>query len=159
MGLDAEPPEPPSLRGPGARGEYEAIGAPDEEVDDDYRREELEGFLRDGAWADAFEAWTEYTDLTEAEFGTVTRHDLIDRFDFYWDPGTDEVGYRPPELSEEIRAEVGADDADLIEAELDDLGRVVSEVLENDYLRRDDETFGLFADEETGADYESRDEG
>ncbi|MFB6080845.1 MAG: hypothetical protein ABEJ81_07600 [Haloferacaceae archaeon] len=152
MGLDVEVPDPPSLRGPQTRGAYEAIAGPDEdeEVDDDYRREELATVLDEGAWADAFEEWAAYTDLTDAEFEAAVRRDVIDGFDFYWDPGTDEVGYRAPDLPEEVRAAVG-EDAETIETELDALGRVVSEVLENDYLRRDDETFGLFADEEPGA--------
>ncbi|MEF8842506.1 MAG: hypothetical protein V5A62_12925 [Haloarculaceae archaeon] len=58
------------------------------------------------------------------------------------------MAYRAPILSEdELEA---FDDPDGIGAELDSLGRVVSEVLENDYLRRDENGFGFFADDYTG---------
>jgi hypothetical protein len=52
MTLDVEVPDPPSLRRPQSRGEYEAIDMTDREPTDDHRREELEGFLREGAWQD-----------------------------------------------------------------------------------------------------------
>lgn len=158
MTLDVEVPDPPSLRGPQSREDYEAIAEPDDDPGDDYRREELETFLRDGAWADAFEEWSNGTAISEEEFGTVVRLDLIDEFDFYWDPAADEVGYRAPEISDEARREFERDEVDLVEDELDALGRVVSEMLENDYLLRDDETFGFFADDEPGDEYEFRDE-
>lgn len=158
MALDVEVPDPPSLSGPQTRGEYEAIGAPDEEVEDDYRREELETFLAEGAWGDAFEEWAAHTELGEVEFAHVD-WSVIDGFDFYWDPNTDEVGYRAPTLPDDVRDGVSTEDADLIDAELDSLGRVVTETLENDYLLRDDETWGFFDEEYTGEDYGSRDEG
>lgn len=158
MALDVEVPDPPSLRGPQTRGEYDAVDVQEEDLEDDYRREELETFFAEGAWQDAFEEWVEVTELGEAEFAHVDRT-VIDRFDFYWDPSTDEVGYRAPELSADQRAELSAEDADLIESELDTLGRVVTETLENDYLLRDDEEWGFFAEEYTDEDYGSRDEG
>lgn len=160
MPLDVEVPDPPSLHGPQPRGDYEAIAEPADGSADDYRREELETFLRDGAWADAFAEWAEHTFVSVEEFETVRRFGLLDRFDFYWDPATDEVGYRAPVLPEEARAAFEDDDADAIDAELDSLGRVVSEVLESDYLLRDEETFGFFADDYTGETpgEESRDE-
>jgi hypothetical protein len=58
------------------------------------------------------------------------------------------VGYRAPTLPEDERE--AFDDPDGIEAEIDSLGRVVSEVLENDHLLRDEDEFGFFADEATG---------
>ena len=148
MTLDTEPPDPPSLRGPQSRGEYDAIDTTDEELTDDYRREELRGVLREGAWRDAFEEWAAHTLLTDAEFGTVRELGLLDRLDLYWEPAADEVGYRAPTLSADERE--AFDDPDGIEVELDSLGRVLSEVLENDYLLRDEDEFGFFADDYTG---------
>jgi hypothetical protein len=148
MTLDVEVPDPPSLRGPQSRGEYDAIDTNDEELTDDYRREELRGVLGEGAWRDAFEEWAEHTLLTNAEFGTVRELGLLDRLDLYWEPSDDEVGYRAPTLSADERE--AFDDPDGIEAELDSLGRVLSEVLENDYLLRDEDEFGFFADDYTG---------
>ena len=148
MTLDVEVPDAPSLRGPQSRGEYDAIDATDEELTDDYRREELRGVLEEGAWRDAFEEWAEHTLLTDAEFETVLDRGLFDRLDLYWEPSSGEVGYRAPTLSDDTRE--AFDDPDGVEAELDSLGRVLSEVLENDYLRRDEGEFGFFADDYTG---------
>ncbi|MFB6170470.1 MAG: hypothetical protein ABEJ06_04910 [Haloarculaceae archaeon] len=148
MALDVEVPDPPSLRAPQQRGAYEAIDMTDQEPEDDYRHEELETFLREGAWQDAFEQWAEETYLTASEFETLRERELFDRFDFYWDPAADEVGYRAPTLAAE--GEPAFDDPNGVEAELDTLGRIVSEVLENDYLLRDEETFGFFTEEYTG---------
>lgn len=147
MALDVEIPDPPSLRGPQSRGDYEAIDMTDQEPDDDYRREALETFLEEGAWQDAFGDWTGHTALSVEEFETVRDLGLIDHLDFYWDPTADEVGYRAPSLEGDRRE--AFDDPDGVEAELDSLGRVVSEVLENDYLLRDDDDdeFGFFADD------------
>lgn len=149
MSLDVEIPDPPSLRGPQPHGAYEAIDMTDREIEDDYRREEIESFLEDGAWQDAFEEWAERTDLSAVDFDSIVERGMIEQFDFYWDPTTDDVGYQAPSVPDETRA-VFEDDVDGIEMELDELGRVVSERLENDYLLRDEEGFGFFADEYTG---------
>lgn len=147
MVLDAEVPDPPPLRGPQSRGEYEAIDAT-ERPTDDYRREELEGVLQEGAWRDAFEEWAEHTLLTDGEFERIVELGLLERLDLYWEPATDDVGYRAPTLTEAERE--AFDDPDGIDGELDSLGRVVSEILENDYLVRNEEEFGFFADDYTG---------
>jgi len=154
MTLDVEVPDPPALRGPQSRGEYEAIDMTDERPEDDYRREEVENFLREGAWQDAFEAWAEETFVSEAEFESVRRLGLFQRYDFYWDPATDDVGYRAPTLPADVRREFGDGEADGIDEELDSLGRIVTEVLENDYLLREDETFGFFEEEYKGEPYD-----
>jgi hypothetical protein len=158
MSLDVEPPDPPALRGPQSRGEYDAIDMTEQEVTDDYRREEVAAVLEDGAWADAFEEWSEHTYLSAAEFETARERGLVEQFDFYWDPATDEVGYRSPTVPEWSRD--AFEDPGGVAAELDALGRVVSEVLENDYLRRDENDFGFFDDgTEAGADEDrSRDQ-
>ena len=148
MVLDVEVPDPPSLRGPQSRGAYEAIDMTDQVPTDDYRREELEGALQEGAWQDAFEEWAAHTLLVDAEFERIVELGVIDRFDFYWDPATEEVGYRAPALNGEERE--AFDDPDGVDAELDSLGRVVSESLEDDYLVRDETEFGFFAEEYTG---------
>jgi len=155
MALDVSVPDPPSLHGPQTRGEYEAIDPEIVDTEDDYRREEVEGFLEAGAWQDAFEEWWDRAGVSAEEFGVVEEHGLIDAFDFYWDPASDEVGYRAPTLPDTIRAEF--EDPGEVDMELDSLGRIVSETLENDYLLRDEDEFGFFDDEGQEA-YEDREE-
>lgn len=157
MALDRPIPDPPSLGGHQPREEYEAIDNRDADLGDDYRREELAAILADGAWADAFEEWAAGTGMSEADFEVVVEHGLIDEFDFYWDASTDEVGYRSPTLSEATRDALDPDAVDDVEADLDTLGRVTSEVLENDYLLRDDEQYAFFPDDESENAYGSRD--
>lgn len=152
MGLDVEIPDPPSLYGPQPRDGYEAIDMTDQDTEDDYRREEIENFLLDGAWEEAFGQWADTTSLSEQEFREISNLGVIDQFDFYWDPATDEMGYMAPSLPEEARDTFGSGDIREFESELDSLGREVSEMLENDYLLRDDEQFGFFADDYTGED-------
>lgn len=140
MSLDVDVPDPPSLRGPQTRGEYDAVDSPEaEDITDDYRRAEIRTVLRDGAWRDAFEEWTDSTYLSVEEFETVERLGLFEAFDFYWDPASDEVGYRAPTVPEADREAFPDRGADGVDEELDTLGRVVSEMLETDYLRRDEE--------------------
>ena len=148
MPPDVEIPDPPSLDKPQERGTYEAIDMADQETEDDYRHEELEGFLREGAWQDSFEQWVGQTYLSARELKALDDRRLYDEFDFYWNPATDEVGYRTPDLSAADRE--AFDDPGDVEEGLDTLGRIVTEVLENDYLLRDEETFGFFSEEYTG---------
>jgi len=148
MALDVQPPDPPSLTGPQSRDKYDTIDAGADEVGDDYRREELEPILADGAWADGFEEWAASTDLVDSEFDLLVRHGLFDQLDFYWDPASDEVGYHVRSPDDDAREALGSDDADDIESELDSLARIVSETLENDYLLRDENPFGFFSDDE-----------
>lgn len=153
MPIEDEVPDPPSLSGPQTRGQYESIALDeDDTIDDDYRREELEEFLQDDAWDDAFGEWAATTSLTTEDLEFVTDLGLIDRYDFYWNPRTDDVGYIAPTIPDDARGSIDPGDADEIDAELDELGRVVTEVLENDYLLRDDEDegFGFFADGDSG---------
>lgn len=158
MSLDVPIPESPSLHGPQSRDEYEAIGNPVDAPGDDYRREELETILASGAWDDAFEEWAAQTVLTPEHFQIIVDYELIDKFDFYWDETTDEVGYQSPTLPDEARSEVDRTDVGDIDSELDTLGRVVSEMLENDYLLRDEDDYGFYPDEESDNSYESRQE-
>lgn len=158
MPLDVPIPDSPSLHGAQPRGEYESIDNPIENPDDDYRRVELETILADGAWDAAFDEWAAGTTLTPADFEVVVEHEMFDEFDFYWDATTDEVGYRTPTLPDAARAELDRRAVGDIDAALDTLGRVVTETLENDYLLRDDETFGFFPDDTSDNTYESRDD-
>lgn len=157
MALEVPAPDPPSLHGPQPRGEYEAIDNPVAEPGDDYRREELEAILADGAWADAFDEWAAGAGLSVDAYEVLVEHDAFEDLDFYWDATTDEVGYVTPSLSDDVRDRVSGE-VDDVEDELDDLARVVSETLENDYLLRDEETYGFFADDEPGDEYGHRDE-
>lgn len=156
MSLDVSTPDPPSLHGPQPRGPYESIGNPVADPDDDYRREEIKTILANGAWNDAFEEWANQTSLSEANFEVAAEQHLFDEFDFYWDAITDEVGYRAPTLPQAVRTGLETGAADDIDSELDTLGRVVSEMLENDYLLRDEESYGFFDDDLADNTYESR---
>ena len=146
MSLDVEIPDAPPLHGPQSRGEYAAIDTTDEEPGDDHRREEVATALEEGAWHDAFEEWAEHTYLSESEFETAAGLGLFGRFDFYWDPSADDVGYRAPTVASDERG--AFDDVQGVDNALDSLGRVVSETLENDYLVRGADDFGFFADED-----------
>lgn len=143
MGFDV--PDPPPLHGPQQPGDYEAveeIGEPQ----DDQRREELETFLQEGAWADGFDEWAAHTALDEAEFEAARDAGLIGALDFYWEPSTGDVGYRSPKV-DSLPGEFDRTSAGRVEEELDDLGHTVSAHLER-YVDRVGEEFGFFADGE-----------
>ena len=146
MTLDVERPDPPRLSGPGDPGDYEAVEEPTEWTGDDAPREALAEMLAAGAWEDAFEEWRRETALSVEQFRTARELELFQRLDFHYNPNAEDVGYRVPSLPEgpEALADAGLDkgDAREIEGELDDLGRIVSEVLENDYIHRSSEEFG-----------------
>ena len=92
MGLDVDPPSPPELSPGLDADEYDDVDVQGGE----YRREELQEFLEDGAWDRAFHEWTEHTDMDESEFAIATDLALFERFDFFWDDFADRVGYTPP---------------------------------------------------------------
>lgn len=152
MSLDVETPDPPTLHGPGDPGEYDAVDDPDEWTGATAPREALADFLEAGAWEDAFDEWCQETYLTEAEFRLVVDAGLIDEFDFFWNEAAEDVGYRAPSVPDDLGdwtdegIEGEAIDVRGIDGELDDLGRTVSEVLENEYISRTGEEFGFFAD-------------
>jgi len=132
MSLDVSVPDPPP-QSQGAPGKgYDAVSPPEADAGDDYRRDELEAMLEDGAWADGFEEWTAETGLRESEFRLLVRHGVIEQLDFYWDPGTEAVGYHVPQFSDDMR-EALATDVDEVTTELESLGEVVSETLERKY--------------------------
>jgi hypothetical protein len=136
MALDAEPPEPPELGPAMAVDDYEDVDVQGEE----YRREELQAFLDDGAWADAFEMWAEGTDLDESEWRIVRDLELTREFDFFWDDFADRVGYHAPGLPEDWRERSLHPAIDswgtvsAINAGLTELGQTVCDVLKDDYI-------------------------
>ena len=135
MSLDVDIPEPPTLReiDPSEYDDAEVAG-------DDYRRDELEAFLEDGAWAKAFELWTADADVDEAEWGIVLDLGLVEQFDFFWDDFADRVGYHAPGIPEDWKVrEVHPDleswgQVSSINAGLTELGQIVCEVLKEDYI-------------------------
>jgi hypothetical protein len=136
MGLDAETPSSPDLQADVDMAAYDDVDVQGEE----YKREELQAFLDEGAWAEAFEEWAATTDVDDDEFAIVTDLDLFAEFDFFWDNFADRVGYHAPGLPEDWRereihpaldswATVSA-----INAGLTEFGQVVCDVLEAEYI-------------------------
>jgi hypothetical protein len=136
MALDVERPDPPELEetDPNEYDDAEIVG------ETDYRREEIEEFLRNGAWERAFEQWTDHTGLSEEGFGIVTDLSLIQRFDFFWDSYAERVGYHAPGIPEDWKERNYHDDIDSwamasnINASLTELGQTVCEVLKSDHI-------------------------
>jgi len=129
MTLDIEAPDPPELDPAGDGGDPE-----------DYRREVLADFLRDGAWERAFDDWRDRTDLDAAAFGVVDDLDMIERFDFFWDEFAGRVGFHAPGLPEDWRERDLHPDlnswetASTINADMADLGRTVADLLTEEYV-------------------------
>ena len=136
MALDVEPPEPPELNAvdPNEYDDAEVGG------DDDYRRADLEAFLREGAWEEAFEQWAATAGVTAEQWEIVLDLDLIDRFDFFWDDFADRVGYHAPGLPEDWREREIHPALDswgtvsAINAGLTELGQIVCETLKDEYI-------------------------
>lgn len=129
MALDVETPSAPDVTN---RGFPSGVGV-DETVESgaDFRREEIEEVLREGAWREAFEEWSEYTDLGEDEFRTVSELGLFEQLDFYWDPVDGALRFDVPALPERL------DEDDLLSrtrTELSDLGEIVTEWMADGYV-------------------------
>lgn len=141
MGLDVETPTPPELRSDVNVDEYEDVDA----TGDDYRRDELEQFLRDGAWNESFDQWAEHTDLTEEEFEIARDIGLFHEFDFFWDDFADRVGYHAPGIPEDWKERDYHPKIDSwnvvsgINAAMTELGQIVCDVLKNDYVEWESE--------------------
>jgi hypothetical protein len=133
--LDVPTPDPPTLDrvDPNEYDDAEVGGS-------DYHREDLERFLRDGAWEEAFSLWADDADLSAAEWAIVTDLDLVARFDFFWDSFADRVGYHAPGLPEDWKErEIHPDltswgQVSGINAGLTELGQVVCDVLKSEYV-------------------------
>ncbi|PSP95641.1 hypothetical protein BRC91_01845 [Halobacteriales archaeon QS_4_62_28] len=136
MSLAVDPPSPPELQATDPN-EYDDTQVAD---DTNYRRDEIEGFLREGAWERAFNEWAEHTDMDESEFQIVTDLGLIERFDFFWDSYAERVGYHALGLPEDWKERDIHPDLDSwgtvssINAGLTELGQVVCDVLKDEYI-------------------------
>ncbi|SFL60612.1 hypothetical protein SAMN04487950_4346 [Halogranum rubrum] len=136
MPLDVETPTPPELEeiDPNQYEDAEILG------DTDYHRDELDEFLREGAWDQAFDEWAAHTDVTPEEWDIVLELDLLKQFDFFWDDFADRVGYHAPGLPQDwkerkLHPELTSwGQVSSINAGLTELGQVVSETLKEDYI-------------------------
>ncbi|WP_247009094.1 hypothetical protein [Halorientalis litorea] len=136
MGISADVPQPPTLEAfdPNEYEDAEVVG------DTDYRRDEIEAFLRDGAWRSAFEEWAARTEVTDEEFEIVRDLELLSQFDFFWDSHADRVGYHAPGLPQDWKERDIHPDIDswgttsAINAGLTELGQLVCEVLKEEYI-------------------------
>lgn len=136
MGLDVDPPDPPRLPAGRDADEYDDA----EVAGDEYRREELQAFLNEGAWERAFNEWAEHAEVDEEEWAVVRDLGLVDEYDFFWDGFADRVGYHAPGLPEDWRERDLHPELDSwgtvssINAGLTELGQIVCEVLADDYI-------------------------
>ena len=136
MGLDVERPAPPKLEPNLDPDDYE-----DAEVQgDDYRREELENLMADGAWGDAFDEWSGGAEMDEADWRIVLDLEMLSHFDFFWDDFADRVGYHAPGIPEDWKTRDLHPDLDswstvsAINAGLTELGQIVCETLKQEYI-------------------------
>ncbi len=136
MVLNVAPPDPPTLEriDPNQYEDAEILG------DTDYKRDEIEQFLREGAWEDAFDKWAKETDVDEREFGIVIDLNMLQQFDFFWDSFADRVGYHAPGIPEDWKERNLHPDLQSwetvseINASLAELGDTVSRTLKADYI-------------------------
>ena len=136
MSLDVERPEPPELEAfdPNEYEDAEVVG------ETDYRRDELETYLADGAWELAFEQWADDVDFEEEVFTIMRELGLFRRFDFFWDSHADRVGYHAPGIPEDWKEREIHPDIDswrtvsTINASLTELGQLVCDVLKAEYI-------------------------
>jgi hypothetical protein len=136
MALDVDPPDPPRLEetDPNQYEDAEVVG------DTDYRREEIETLLAEGAWEQAFEEWAAEAGVDERTFGIMLDLELFDRYDFFWDAFADRVGYHAPGLPEDWKerdVHPGLESWETvsgINAALAELGDTVSRTLKADYI-------------------------
>jgi len=136
MTLDVEAPEPPELSTTTSVDEYDDVDVQGE----DYRRDELQEYLEEGAWERSFDEWAEHTELDESEWEIVLDLELVSEFDFFWDDFADRVGYHAPGLPEDWREREIHPDIDswgtvsAINASLTEFGQIVCDVLKEEYI-------------------------
>jgi hypothetical protein len=136
MSLDVDPPTPPDLEqiDPNEYDDADVVG------DTDYKREELEQYLRDGAWAEAFGNWAAETGLSAADYEIMLDLEMIQRFDFFWDSFAERVGYHAPGIPEDWKEREYHPDIESwetvssINASLTELGQEVCDVLKDEYI-------------------------
>ncbi|KAB7512467.1 hypothetical protein DM867_12815 [Halosegnis rubeus] len=136
MTLDVPAPPVPELAVGQDAGSYDDA----DPQSDEYRREELQELLYDGAWEDAFEQWIETTPVEEADWEIVRDLGLTSQFDFFWDDFADRVGYHAPGLPEdwkerELHPELESwSRVSRINAGLTEFGQLVCDVLKSEYI-------------------------
>ena len=136
MTLAVDVPEPPELEAEMSVDDYDDVDV----AGGEYRRQELQEFLEDGAWERAFDEWAEHAELDEAEWQIVLDLGLVAEFDFFWDDFADRVGYHAPGLPEDWRERELHPDIDSwgtvsgINASLTELGQIVCDVLKEEYI-------------------------
>ncbi|MFC6718241.1 hypothetical protein ACFQGT_11430 [Natrialbaceae archaeon GCM10025810] len=140
MTLEVETPDPPELSFVDPNEYEDATISADDPTEVDYRREELQAFLEEGAWEEAFATWAADTDLEPREFEIAREMDLFAEFDFFWDDFADRVGYHAPGVAEDWREREYHPDLDswgtvsAINAELTEFGQIVCETLKEEYI-------------------------
>jgi hypothetical protein len=140
MTLEVEPPAPPELSFVDPNEYDDATISTDDPTEIDYRREELQAFLEEGAWIEAFEEWIGDADLEEREYRIIRDLDLFAEFDFFWDDFADRVGYHAPGIPEDWQEREYHPDLDTwgtvsaINAELTEFGQIVCVVLKEEYI-------------------------
>ena len=135
MTLDVDPPEPPELAAvdPNEYDDAEVSG-------DEYHREDLAAFLREGAWETAFNEWAADSSIDADDWRIAVELGLISRFDFFWDDFADRVGYHAPGIPEDwkqrdLHPELDSwETVSAINAGLTELGQVVCETLKSEYV-------------------------
>jgi hypothetical protein len=136
VSLNVDPPDPPALEeiDPNQYEDAEIVG------ETDYKREEIETLLREGAWNEAFDEWADRTDVDERAFRIVTDLGMIEHFDFFWDSFADRVGYHAPGIPEDWKERDLHPDLQSwetvseINAALAELGDTVSRTLKSEYI-------------------------
>ena len=107
---------------------------------DDYRREDLERFLREGAWEEAYRRWTARTEMSDCEAAVARDLELFAAFDFFWDDFAGRVGYHAPGIPEDWRERELHPRLDSwgtvssINAGLTELGQTVCDVLAEEHV-------------------------
>ena len=136
MALDVEVPPPPELNqvDPNEYEDADVVG------DTDYKRDEIEALLEDGAWTEAFTEWAAETNMDERTFDIVTDLEMLRQFDFFWDSFAERVGYHAPGIPEDWKEREyhpGLDSwgtVSAINAGLTELGQIVCETLKREYI-------------------------
>jgi hypothetical protein len=141
MSLDVETPPPPHLEGNANAEEYDDVDV----EGDNYRRDDLQAYLEDGAWERAFEEWADDADVDEESFAVIVDLKLFERFDFFWDDFANRVGYHAPGIPEDWKRRDLHPDLDSwetvsgINAGLTELGQTVCDVLKAEYIEWESE--------------------
>jgi len=135
VSLEVPPPRHPELEAidPNEYDDAEVMG-------ENYRRDDIEALLADGAWEEAFREWSQGASLDAEDWAIVEDLDMTDQFDFFWDDFADRVGYHAPGIPEDWKereyhpAIQSWEQVSGINAALTELGQTVCEVLKQEYI-------------------------